>query len=94
MVILAVKCIHMEARVRHSGYPYMTIDNMDSGPELYIATENMTLPNYKGAGKSIYGTYRFMVRYFWDADSDFNTTQEVKWELVTEKTCLYQHYHW
>jgi len=64
-----------------SGFPYMTIDNMDGyGPEQYIATENMTLPNYKGDGKSLYGTYKFRVHYMSDHDDDYNSTQPITWK--------------
>jgi hypothetical protein len=65
-----------------SGYPYMTIDINDGfGPEHYIATDNMTLPNYQGAGKSLYGTYEFRVHYMYDADEDINNTQPVDWKV-------------
>lgn len=65
-----------------SGYPYMTIDNMEGfGPEQYIATENMTLPNYPGDGKSLYGTYKFRVHYMSDYDEDYNNTQPITWRV-------------
>ena len=65
-----------------SGYPYMTADDLDGlGPEIYIASENMTLPNYHGGGKSLYGTYTFRVHYMYDNDDDFNNTQPVNWTV-------------
>ena len=83
-----------------SGYPYMTVDNMDGyGPETYIATENMTLPNYDGGGKSLYGTYKFRVHYMSDHDEDYNITQPVDWQvylnfLAFEDTDLdYEYWH-
>jgi hypothetical protein len=65
-----------------SGYPYMTINNMEGfGPEHYFASENMTLPNYQGDGKSLYGTYEIRVHYMYDTDEDINNTQPVDWRV-------------
>jgi uncharacterized protein YfaP (DUF2135 family) len=75
---------------KESGYPYMTVDNQDGyGPEQYIATENMTLPNYEGGGKSLYGTYKFRVHYMWDRDDDFNTTQPITWQVHLNLLAFY-----
>ncbi len=65
-----------------SGYPYLTVDDQYGfGYEQYIATENMTLPNYEGHGKSLYGTYKFRVHYKYDTDLDANNTQTVFWTV-------------
>ena len=55
-------------------YPYLDIDNTwGLGPEHYYATEKMSLPNYPGPEKSLYGTYKFRVHYFADHDEEENT---------------------
>lgn len=65
-----------------SGYPYLTVDDQYGfGYESYIATENMTLPNYPGDGKSLYGTYKFRVQYKYDTDQNSNNTQTVFWTV-------------
>jgi len=65
-----------------SGYPYLTVDDQYGfGYESYIATENMTLPNYPGDGKSLYGTYKFRVQYKYDTDQNPNNTQTVFWTV-------------
>ena len=65
-----------------SGYPYLTVDDQYGfGYEQYIATENMTLPNYPGDGKSLYGTYKFRVQYKYDTDQNPNNTQTVFWTV-------------
>lgn len=63
-------------------YPYLTPDDQYGfGYEQYIATENMTLPNYPGDGKSLYGTYKFRVQYKYDTDQNPNNTQTVFWTV-------------
>ena len=63
--------------------PYLDIDNTwGYGPEHYYATEDMTLPNYQGTGKSLYGTYKFRVHYYADHDSDYDTTQPITWHVT------------
>jgi len=63
-------------------YPYITADDQDGyGPEQYIATENMTLPNYVGHGKSLYGTYKFRVKYKMDTDHNPEYIQPVHWTV-------------
>jgi uncharacterized protein YfaP (DUF2135 family) len=65
-----------------SGNPYLDIDDRwGYGPEHYYATEDMTLPNYVGLGKSLYGTYKFRVHYYADHDSDYETTQAATWQV-------------
>jgi len=67
---------------KDSPYPYLTVDDMDGyGPEQYIATENMTLPNYEGHGKSLYGTYKFRVQYKYDTDHNPESTQPITWKV-------------
>ena len=64
------------------GSPYLDIDNTwGYGPEHYYATEDMTLPNYEGPGKSLYGTYKFRVHYYADHDSDDENTQPIIWQV-------------
>jgi len=59
-------------------YPYLDIDNTwGYGPEHYYATDEMTLPNYPGPGKSLYGTYKFRVHYYADHDEDYENTQPI-----------------
>jgi len=63
--------------------PYLDIDNTwGYGPEHYYATENMTLHNYQGEGKSLYGTYKFRVHYYADHDSNYDTTQPITWHVT------------
>jgi len=67
---------------QYNDYPYLDIDNTDGyGPEHYYATEDMTLPNYAGSGKSLYGTYKFRVHYYADHDSDDENTQPITWQV-------------
>ena len=69
---------------RGSSYdnPYLDMDNTRGyGPEHYYATENMTLPNYLGPGKSLYGTYQVRVHYYADHDDDEDNTQPITWYL-------------
>jgi len=62
--------------------PYLDMDNTwGYGPEHYYATEDMTLPNYPGPGKSLYGTYQVRVHHYADKDSDENNTQSITWHL-------------
>lgn len=62
--------------------PYLDIDNTKGyGPEHYIAAERMTLPNYNGPGKSIYGTYKVRVHYYSDHDDDQDETRHIIWHL-------------
>lgn len=64
-------------------HPYLDIDNTwGRGPEHYIATENMTLPNFPGPLKSLYGTYKVRVHYYADHDDDENNTQPIPWHLT------------
>jgi len=65
-----------------SKHPFLDIDNTDGyGPEHYYATNDMTLPNYYGSGKSIYGTYKFRVHYYYDWDEDDTYTQPITWKV-------------
>jgi hypothetical protein len=66
--------------VESNGSYYLEPDSA-YGPEHYITTENMTLPNYNGDGKSLYGTYKFRVHYMSDHDGDFNSTQPITWKV-------------
>lgn len=62
--------------------PYLDMDNTwGYGPEHYYATEDMTLPNYFGPGKSLYGIYQVRVHYYADKDSDEDDTQSITWYL-------------
>lgn len=64
-------------------YPYLDIDNTRGyGPEHYYATENMTLPNYPGPDKSLYGIYQVRVHYYADHDENEETTQPITWHLT------------
>lgn len=65
-----------------NGNPYLDLDNTwGYGPEHYYATEDMTLPNYEGSGKSLYGTYQFRVHYYADHDSNYDFTQPITWKV-------------
>lgn len=62
--------------------PFLDIDNTDGyGPEHYYATNDMTLPNYQDSGKSLYGTYKFRVHYYYDWDEDDTYTQLITWRV-------------
>jgi PKD repeat protein len=64
-------------------YPYLDIDNTwGYGPEHYYAKEDMTLPNYPGPGKSLYGTYKFRVHYYADHDDEEENTQPITWHVT------------
>jgi uncharacterized protein YfaP (DUF2135 family) len=67
----------------YDDYPYLDIDNTDGyGPEHYYATEDMTLPNYAGTGKSLYGIYKFRVHYFDDKeDTEDIPTKQISWTV-------------
>jgi len=68
-------------------YPYLDFDNTQGhGPEHYIGTNNMTLPNYLGLGKSLYGIYKLRVHYYADHDDNPNQTQTITWHLTVK--CL------
>lgn len=62
--------------------PFLDIDNTEGyGPEHYYATNDMTLPNYYGSGKSIYGAYKFRIHYYYDWDEDDTYTQPITWKV-------------
>jgi uncharacterized protein YfaP (DUF2135 family) len=57
--------------------PYLDMDNTYGyGPEHYLATENMTLPNTT----TLYGTYQVRVEYYAD-HSGSEETQPITWHL-------------
>jgi len=63
-----------------SGNPYLDIDNTwGYGPEHYYATNDMTLPNFAGTGKWLYGTYKFRIHYYADHDDNYDSTQPITW---------------
>ena len=65
--------------------PYLDIDDTYGyGPEHYYATENMTLPNYGGSGKSLYGTYKLRIHYYADHDSNSESTQPISWYVTAD----------
>ncbi len=63
-----------------TGNPYQDLDDRNGfGPEHYYASDEMTLPNYVGGGKSLYGEYQFRVHYYADHDDDWEEFQTLSW---------------